>query len=126
MNPAKNMITGKVDSLWVNVHLATMTEIGPYGMMKDGAIAIRGGKIAYIGKRIDLPTDFESRTVKVYDGQSGWITPGFVDRIGTLEQGRDADFVIWDIAKPAELAYRIGFIPLEQVVLKGKLRPQLS
>ena len=79
MNPAKKMITEKVDSLWVNVHLATMTETGPYGMVKDGAIAIRGGKIAWIGKRIDLPADFESQAAKVYDGQNGWITPGLVD-----------------------------------------------
>ena len=79
MNPAKNMITEKVDALWVNVHLATMTETGPYGMVKDGAIAIGGGKIAWIGKRIDLPADFESRAAKVHDGQSGWITPGLVD-----------------------------------------------
>jgi len=60
MNPAKNMIAEKIDALWVNVHLATMSETGPYGMVKDGAIAIGGGKIAWLGKRIDLPADLES------------------------------------------------------------------
>ena len=79
MNPAKNMITEKVDALWVNVHLATMTETGPYGMVKDGAIAIGGGKIVWLGKRIELPADLESQAAEVYDGQSGWITPGLVD-----------------------------------------------
>ena len=79
MNPAKNVIPGKADSLWVNVHLATMTETGPYGMVKDGAMAIGGDKIAWIGKRTDLPADLESRIDKVYDGQNGWITPGLVD-----------------------------------------------
>jgi imidazolonepropionase len=79
MNPTKNVTSEKVDSLWVNVHLATITETGPYGMVTDGALAIRGGKIAWIGKRTDLPADFESRTAEVYDGQSGWITPGLVD-----------------------------------------------
>jgi len=58
------MITEKVDALWVNVHLATMTEPGPHGIVKDGAIAIRGGKIAWLGKRIDLPADFESQAAK--------------------------------------------------------------
>ena len=45
---------------------------------------------------------------------------GLQDRIGTLEPGKDADFVVWDIAEPAELAYRIGFNPLRQVVRHGK------
>jgi len=79
MNPAKNMITEKIDSLWINVHLATMTETGPYGMLKDGAIAIGGDKIAWLGKRIDLPADLESQAAEVYDGQAGWVTPGLVD-----------------------------------------------
>ena len=79
MSPAQKKIPQQVDSLWTNVHLATMTETGPYGMVKDGAMAIGGDKIAWIGKRIDLPADLESRVDKVYDGQNGWITPGLVD-----------------------------------------------
>ena len=79
MSPAQKKIPAQVDSLWTNVHLATMTETGPYGMVKDGAMAIGGDKIAWIGKRIDLPADLESRVDKVYDGQNGWITPGLVD-----------------------------------------------
>ncbi len=46
---------------------------------------------------------------------------GLQDRIGTLEQGKDADFVLWDITEPAELTYRIGFNPEKQVVRQGKL-----
>ncbi len=46
---------------------------------------------------------------------------GLQDRIGTLEQGKDADFVLWEISEPAELAYRIGFNPLMQVVRQGEL-----
>jgi imidazolonepropionase len=45
---------------------------------------------------------------------------GLQHKIGTLEPGKDADFVLWDIAEPAELAYRIGFNPLQQVVRHGK------
>jgi len=79
MKPFKNVIPEKIDSLWVNVHLATMTATGPYGMVKDGAIAIGGNRILWLGKKIDLPADLESRAEKVYDGQNGWITPGLVD-----------------------------------------------
>ncbi len=46
---------------------------------------------------------------------------GLQDRIGTLEAGKDADFVIWDIPEPAELAYRIGANPMQQVVRQGHL-----
>ncbi|HMB77577.1 MAG TPA: imidazolonepropionase, partial [Kiloniellaceae bacterium] len=38
---------------------------------------------------------------------------------GTLELGKAADFAIWEIDRPAELAYRIGFNPLHQAVRSG-------
>ena len=79
MNPARNEIPVKSDSLWVNVHLATMTETGPYGTVKDGAMATGGDKIVWIGKRTDLPANLESRIDRIHDGQNGWITPGLVD-----------------------------------------------
>lgn len=69
----------KVDSLWVNVHLATMTGVSPYGMINDGAMAVCEDKIAWLGKRSDLPAEFKSRADRVYDGQSSWVTPGLVD-----------------------------------------------
>ena len=45
---------------------------------------------------------------------------GRSDAIGTLEQGKQADFVVWDIDHPAELAYRIGFNPCHRVVKAGR------
>ncbi|MFQ5759706.1 MAG: imidazolonepropionase [Acidiferrobacterales bacterium] len=44
---------------------------------------------------------------------------GMADTIGTLELGKKADFVVWDINHPAELAYRFGFNPCYQVVRDG-------
>ena len=79
MNLAPNLNVAKIDAVWVNVHLATMTETGHYGMVKDGAVAIHGGKIVWVGKRTDLPADLESRAARVDDGQNGWVTPGLVD-----------------------------------------------
>jgi imidazolonepropionase len=46
---------------------------------------------------------------------------GLQDTIGTLEPGKDADFVVWDVPEPAELAYRIGANPLRYVVRKGEV-----
>ncbi len=44
---------------------------------------------------------------------------GLQDRIGTLETGKQADFVLWDIEHPAELAYALGHKPCRRVVRKG-------
>jgi imidazolonepropionase len=44
---------------------------------------------------------------------------GRLDRIGTLETGKAADFAIWDITEPAELVYRIGFNPLHARIQRG-------
>lgn len=44
---------------------------------------------------------------------------GLTDRIGTLEVGKTCDLAIWDIERPAELVYRIGFNPLHQRIFNG-------
>lgn len=44
---------------------------------------------------------------------------GLGDRRGTLEVGKVADFVIWDVEEPAELSYRLGFNPCVEVIREG-------
>jgi imidazolonepropionase len=44
---------------------------------------------------------------------------GRLDSVGTLERGKWCDLAIWNIERPAELVYRIGFNPLEQRVWRG-------
>lgn len=39
--------------------------------------------------------------------------------VGTLERGKACDLAIWDIERPAELVYRIGFNPLHARVRRG-------
>ena len=52
---------------------------------------------------------------------------GLHDEIGSLEVGKRADFALWDIVRPAELAYAIGFNPCRAVVNAGRLRtPMVS
>jgi imidazolonepropionase len=41
---------------------------------------------------------------------------------GTLEVGKEADFVLWEIGEPAELAYAMGANPCTGVVKRGELR----
>ncbi|MGF7051633.1 imidazolonepropionase [Bosea sp. OAE752] len=45
---------------------------------------------------------------------------GLQDEIGTLEAGKRCDLAIWDIERPAELAYRIGFNPLHTRIWNGQ------
>ena len=40
---------------------------------------------------------------------------------GTLEAGKAADLAIWDIERPAELVYRMGFNPLHARIWRGKV-----
>jgi len=41
--------------------------------------------------------------------------------VGTLEAGRDADFVVWDIEAPEELSYWVGLNRCRAVVQGGRL-----
>jgi imidazolonepropionase len=45
---------------------------------------------------------------------------GLSGEIGTLEVGKWADLAIWDIERPAELVYRMGFNPLHTRVWRGQ------
>jgi imidazolonepropionase len=45
---------------------------------------------------------------------------GMQDQVGTLEVGKSCDLAIWDIERPAELAYRIGANPLHQRIWRGQ------
>ena len=38
---------------------------------------------------------------------------------GTLEPGKAADFVLWDIERPVDLSYHLGLNPSAQIVHGG-------
>jgi imidazolonepropionase len=45
---------------------------------------------------------------------------GLQDETGTLEAGKRCDLAIWDIERPAELVYRMGFNPLHARIWSGR------
>ena len=42
---------------------------------------------------------------------------GIGDEVGTIEVGKKAELAVWNVDHPAELAYRVGFNPLEEMVI---------
>ncbi|WP_317205412.1 imidazolonepropionase [Janthinobacterium sp.] len=61
------------DALYTNLHLATM--VGGYGEIRDAAIAVKDGKIAWLGPRAALPASACPRV----DADGCWLTPGLID-----------------------------------------------
>jgi imidazolonepropionase len=61
--------------LLTHATLATMTE--GYGLMRDAAVAIEGGKITWVGPMADLPEGY--RTLREHDCQGRLVTPGLID-----------------------------------------------
>lgn len=75
MTPATNAIW---DRVWVGADLATMDEAGGIGHLPDAALAIRHGRIAWVGTRDQLQAIAWSAPV-VTDARGLWITPGLVE-----------------------------------------------
>ena len=68
------------DHLLIGGHAATMTPgQTPYGAVRDAALAIEGGRIAWIGAASDLPRAPETLAHEVTNLDGAWITPGLID-----------------------------------------------
>ena len=63
------------DLLLTNAHLATMAGDG-FGAVRDGAIGIAGGRIAFAGPAAALPAT-AARETRDLGGR--WVTPGLID-----------------------------------------------
>jgi imidazolonepropionase len=76
----------RVDRVWFNARLATLGGEG-LGIVEDGVVAARDGRIAYCGPAKDLPAGFDA--AERIDCESRWITPGLVDCHTHLVYGGD-------------------------------------
>lgn len=83
-----------MDAMWdllvTNVHLATMAATQAtegqggadgYGEVRNGAIAVKDGRIAWIGLAADAPAAAEQAggVAVIHDGGGLWLTPGLID-----------------------------------------------
>jgi imidazolonepropionase len=67
------------DTLWTDARVATMAGSAPYGAIGDGAVAIDGGSIAWVGSADALPGPPETLAHTVERTGGRWITPGLID-----------------------------------------------
>lgn len=68
------------DRIWVNLHVATMVPGDePYGAIGDAAVAVKDGRIAWVGPAQDLPGLPDMLAAEVIDAGGAWMTPGLID-----------------------------------------------
>jgi len=74
-------MSGTWDSVWRGTHIATMADGSPdgFGTIEKGAIAIKDGRIGWIGPAADLPKNGIGSHTAVHELGGGWITPGLID-----------------------------------------------
>ncbi|WP_315725243.1 MULTISPECIES: imidazolonepropionase [unclassified Bradyrhizobium] len=78
----------RFDRIWHNARLATLREGQPgLGVVEQGVVAARGGRIAFAGPQYDFPADADAP--ERIDCGGRWITPGLVDCHTHLVYGGD-------------------------------------
>ena len=78
------------DSLMLDVRLATMEEDrGPYGVIEDGALGVRDGRIVFCDRRDALPGHAGTLAREVCRLDGRWMTPGLIDCHTHLVHGGD-------------------------------------
>lgn len=65
------------DSIWINGSVATCEQ--GYGMREEAGIAVKEGKIAWIGSLQELPDSLDHMASKIYDIRGYCLTPGLID-----------------------------------------------
>jgi imidazolonepropionase len=97
----------RFDTVWHDARLATFAGSG-LGVVEDGVVAARDGRIAYAGPRAGLPTAWDARERIGCDGR--WITPGLVDCHTHLVHGGD---------RAAEFEMRLAGASYEDIARAG-------
>lgn len=98
------------ERLFVDAHLATMAGRAPYGAITDGAIAVEGGRIAWVGPRRDLPGEAPALAREIVSCDGAWITPGLVDCHTHLVYGG---------SRAGEFEQRLGGATYEEIARAG-------
>lgn len=74
------MLNEEFDQVIIDVNVATMDPAmsAAYGAIENAAVALKDGKIAWLGKYEDLPK-FDALSTPVVAAKGQWLTPGLID-----------------------------------------------
>ncbi len=99
------------DTLWLDGNLATMEAGGePYGSVLDGAIAVREGRLDYVGPAAALGAGVENQADRVIRLGGAWVTPGLIDCHTHLVFAGD---------RSGEFARRLSGVSYETIAREG-------
>lgn len=73
------MTAPRWDVLLTGARLATFAEDTPFGLIDDGALAIAGDRIAWVGRRAELAAAGHPPAVETVDLGGALVTPGLID-----------------------------------------------
>jgi imidazolonepropionase len=98
--------------LWTGCRAATLQAdaAAPYGLIEDAAIAVEGERIAWIGRRQELPKTIEARSEQAHDCGGALVTPGLIDCHTHLVHGGD---------RAHEFELRLGGASYEDIARAG-------
>ncbi|HYD80972.1 MAG TPA: imidazolonepropionase [Paucimonas sp.] len=95
------------DGIWLNARIAPQGD--PGNAIEHGAIAVRDGRIAWIGAESEMPAGFDG-AIPRHDVGGRWITPGLVDcHTHLVYAGNRAD----------EFAMRLAGASYEDIAQRG-------
>lgn len=77
---AQKYVLEDIDLLLTDANIATMdnTINAPYGSIKNAALAIKNGKIVWLGEQSTLP-NFDVLATPTLSVKGQWLTPGLID-----------------------------------------------
>jgi imidazolonepropionase len=99
----------QVDTLFVHCGIATMTN-NALAPVQDGALAVTGATISWVGRTEDLPGDLDTRCTTIINCKNKWILPGFVDCHTHL---------VWAGSRSHEFEMRLRGASYEEITKKG-------
>ena len=95
-----------------NCHIATMSagSAEPYGTIRNGLLAVSGGRISWIGSETAAPEGIAADAHEVLDLGGGWLTPGLIDAHTHLIFGGN---------RASEFEQRLGGASYEEIARAG-------
>jgi imidazolonepropionase len=68
------------DDVWVGANIATMLgDAAPYGSLTNAALAVKDGRIAWIGSAADAAAMAQPKGAELREVHGLWMTPGLID-----------------------------------------------